>query len=94
MLGTRVGWEVSATEAATMAARLDSLPAHPEERDALARLRTIWLKVVALVNSVKTVGEAQLRNAGLRDLFDASSEPIVCNVSNRRRSPTGTSSTG
>ena len=70
MLGTRVGREVSPAEAATMVSRMDSLPAHPEVRDALARLRTSGLKLVALVNSVKGVGEAQLRNAGLRDFFD------------------------
>lgn len=70
MLGTRVGREVSPEEAATMVARMDFLPAHPEVREALARLRTSPLKIVALVNSLKSVGEAQLRNAGLRDLFD------------------------
>lgn len=40
MLGTRGGREPSPAEAATMDARTDSLPAHPEVRDALSRQRT------------------------------------------------------
>ncbi|MBN6040295.1 haloacid dehalogenase type II [Amycolatopsis sp. 195334CR] len=51
--------------------RLRTLPAHPEVGDAITRLRAAGFGVVALTNSVSEVAEAQLRNAGLRPLFDA-----------------------
>jgi 2-haloacid dehalogenase len=50
---------------------MSSLPPHPEVPAALARLRETPLKIAALTNSVQAVAEAQLGNAGLRDLFDA-----------------------
>lgn len=46
-----------------------SLPAHPETRAALERLRASGLTLATLTNSTAEVGEAQLANAGLRDLF-------------------------
>ncbi|NMH79566.1 HAD hydrolase-like protein, partial [Pseudonocardia xinjiangensis] len=46
------------------------LPAHPEVPAALRALRDTGLTAVALVNSVESVGEAQLTNAGIRDCFD------------------------
>jgi len=51
--------------------RLRRLPAHPEIDHALTRLRDAGFGVVALTNSVSAVAEDQLRNAGLRELFDA-----------------------
>lgn len=71
MLAQRVGKQVTAAQAEQMVHRMDSLPPHPEVPDALRRLRETSLKLVALVNSVQAVGEAQLGNAGIRDLFDA-----------------------
>lgn len=46
-----------------------SLPTHPETRAALERLRASGLTLATLTNSTAEVGEAQLANAGLRDLF-------------------------
>jgi 2-haloacid dehalogenase len=57
-------------DAAAMVLRMSSLPAHPEVPAALRALRDTGLTAVALVNSVESVGEAQLTNAGIRDCFD------------------------
>ncbi len=46
------------------------LPAHPEARPSLERLRDAGLRLAALTNSTAEVAEAQLANAGLRDLFE------------------------
>jgi 2-haloacid dehalogenase len=49
---------------------MKTLPAHPEVPAALRRLAETEARVVALTNSVQHVAEAQLTNAGLRDVFD------------------------
>ena len=46
------------------------LPPHPEAREALEQLREAGLRLAALTNSTAEVAEAQLTNAGLRDLFE------------------------
>lgn len=46
------------------------LPPHPEVRQSLERLRGAGLRLATLTNSTAEVGEAQLVNAGLRDLFE------------------------
>ena len=46
------------------------LPPHPEIRQSLERLRGAGLRLATLTNSTAEVGEAQLVNAGLRDLFE------------------------
>jgi 2-haloacid dehalogenase len=51
--------------------RLRRLPAHPEVHEAITRLRAAGFGVVTLTNSVATVAEDQLCNAGLRPLVDA-----------------------
>jgi 2-haloacid dehalogenase len=51
----------------TMAA----LPAHPDVRPALERLRADGVRVAALTQSKADVLERQLRSAGIDDLFDA-----------------------
>lgn len=48
-----------------------SLPPHPEVPDALATLKGSGLTVVALVNSLASVGEQQLKHSGIRDAFGA-----------------------
>jgi beta-phosphoglucomutase-like phosphatase (HAD superfamily) len=53
-----------------MVNKMSSLPPHPEVAGALARLRETTLSVVALTNSVQSVAEAQLTNAGIRGYFD------------------------
>ncbi|AXB44491.1 HAD family hydrolase [Amycolatopsis albispora] len=50
---------------------LRSLPAHPDVPSGLARLRDAGFTLVALGNSPLSVVETQLRNAGIRDHFDA-----------------------
>jgi 2-haloacid dehalogenase len=71
MLAERVGKPVTDAQADEMVHRMDSLPPHPEVPAALRKLQDTYLKVVALVNSLEEVGEAQLTNAGIRDCFDA-----------------------
>jgi 2-haloacid dehalogenase len=70
MLAERNALAVSPAEVAEIVSKMSSLPPHPEVADALARLRTTTLKVVALTNSVRSVAEEQLTNAGLRGYFD------------------------
>ena len=47
-----------------------SLPAHPEVRESLERLRDAGFRIAALTNSTAAVEEAQLQAAGIRDLFE------------------------
>jgi 2-haloacid dehalogenase len=70
MIAERHGRTVTDEDATAMVNRMSSLPAHPEVAEALGRLRATPLKVVALVNSLASVGEAQLTNAGIREYFD------------------------
>jgi 2-haloacid dehalogenase len=70
MVAARADRSVDDDQVDAMVDRMNSLPPHPEVADALATLRQSSLKVVALVNSLHSVGEAQLTNAGIRDLFD------------------------
>ncbi len=70
MLGQRQNVPISDKTAVQLVDRMSALPPHPEVPAALARLRDSGLKVVALVNSLESVGEDQLTNAGIRDLFE------------------------
>jgi len=71
MVAARLGKSVNETEVATMIDLMEALPPHPEVPGALAKLRDATpFKLVALVNSLHSVGEAQLKFAGIRDLFD------------------------
>ena len=58
-----------ADEAAILAA-VRELPAHPDVRPALERLRGEGFRLAAFTNSIAEVEEAQLRNAGIADLFE------------------------
>lgn len=71
MLAERQGRPVTDEVATRMVERMSTLPPHPEVPGALERLQGTGLTVVALTNSVGSVAEAQLANAGLRHLFDA-----------------------
>ncbi len=46
------------------------LPPHPEVREALMHLREAGFRLATLTNSTAEVGEAQIANAGLDDLFE------------------------
>ena len=69
MLAKRTGRAVTTDQATEIVERMSSLPPHPEVAAALSTLRRTPLTVVALTNSVATVAEAQLTNAGIRHLF-------------------------
>src|SRR5258708_7519993 len=56
-------------EAAILSAVRD-LPAHREVRSSLERPRAAGFRLAALTNSTSAVEEAQLKNAGIRDLFE------------------------
>jgi 2-haloacid dehalogenase len=71
MVAERSGETASEDAVAEMVERMSSLPPHAEVPAALRRLRDTPLTVVALTNSVQAVAEAQLRNAGIDDSFDA-----------------------
>jgi 2-haloacid dehalogenase len=71
MIAERNGLAVTDAEATEMVDRMSSLPPHPEVAGALARLRETPLTVVALTNSVQSVAQEQLSNAGIRGYFDA-----------------------
>lgn len=49
---------------------LTHLPPHPEVREALERLRGAGFRLATLTNSTAQVAEAQMVNAGLRDMFE------------------------
>lgn len=49
-----------------------SLPAHPDVRPGLERLRKDGFRMVTLTNSAPSAVEQQLKNAGLTDLFERS----------------------
>jgi 2-haloacid dehalogenase len=72
MLAARRGVEVSADDRAAVREGMRSLPPHPEVRESLERLRDAGLRLATLTNSTLEVAEAQLSNAGLRDLFEHS----------------------
>ncbi len=63
---------IALTDADRQAIRegMQRLPAHPEVRESLERLRAGGLRLAALTNSTAAVGEAQLANAGLRECFE------------------------
>jgi 2-haloacid dehalogenase len=71
MLGQRTGVALDDAAVSGLVDRMTRLPAHPEVPAALAKLRAADVTMVALVNSLLDVGDAQLRFAGIRDLFDA-----------------------
>jgi 2-haloacid dehalogenase len=71
MLAAQQGVVVSDTAVDEAVGTMSRLPAHPEVPAALERFAAGGLPMVALVNSSAEVGEAQLRNAGVRHLFDA-----------------------
>src|SRR5258708_6578473 len=70
MIATRRGITLSEQDRQTIRDGLAHLPAHPEVRASLERLRSVGFRLAALTNSTAQVAEAQLTNAGLRDLFE------------------------
>ncbi len=70
MIAERNGRSLSRSEATGMVDRMSSLPPHPEVAAALRHLRDSQVTMVALTNSVASVAEQQLTNAGIRGYFD------------------------
>jgi 2-haloacid dehalogenase len=61
---------VSSDDERAILAGVRTLPAHPDVRPALERLRSAGYRLAALTNSTTEVEDAQLGNAKLDDLFE------------------------
>jgi 2-haloacid dehalogenase len=61
---------VSPEDERAILSEVRTLPAYPDARPALERLRSAGYRLAALTNSTAEVEEAQLRNAGLANLFE------------------------
>ena len=72
MVATQRGVELSDDHRLELRETMQHLPPHPEVRTSLERLRDAGLRLASLTNSTPQVAEAQLANAGLRDLFEES----------------------
>lgn len=70
VIAARHGRTATDADVRKLSAGIRGLPAHPDVREAMERLRERGLGVVTLTNSTLDVAEDQLRNAGLRDLVD------------------------
>ena len=70
MTAEQAGVKLAEDDKDAVAAQLRRLPAHPEVADALQRLRDAGLRLAALTNSTEEVARAQLKHAGLIDLFE------------------------
>ena len=66
----RRGVTVSEADEKAILGEVRRLPAHPDVRESLIRLREAGFRIAALTNSIGLVEEAQLTNARIRDLFD------------------------
>lgn len=73
MLAQRVGRDPDPTAAAALLAGVRELPAHPDVRPGLERLRAAGLTCAALTNSPLATAREQLAFAGLSDLL----EPVL-----------------
>lgn len=65
----RRGRSLDDTQMKAILGRIRELPAHPDVRMALERLRDAGFRLATLTNSTAEVAEAQLANAGIRELF-------------------------
>jgi 2-haloacid dehalogenase len=68
--GERRGVRISKDDEQAILQQVRALPPHPEVRAALERLRDAGFRLAALTNSTAQVEEAQLRHAGLSDVFE------------------------
>jgi 2-haloacid dehalogenase len=72
MVAESRGARLSSDDRAAILAGTRSLPAHPDVRPGLERLRRAGFRTVTLTNSPPAVVELQLKNAGLAELFERS----------------------
>lgn len=70
MIAAKRGVSLTPDDINEVRATMRQLPAYPEVRPSLERLQSAGLRLATLTNSTAEVGQAQLENAGLRDLFD------------------------
>jgi 2-haloacid dehalogenase len=70
MVAARRGVALTAEHKQRVGTTLSSLPPHPEVRENLIKLHAAGFRMAALTNSTLQVAEAQLTNAGLRDVFE------------------------
>jgi len=70
LVAERHGKTISSTDEQAILGGVRTLPPHPDVRPALERLRAAGFRMAAFTNSVAAVEEAQLANAGIRDLFE------------------------
>jgi len=70
MVAERRGVELGDEARSDILSGMRELPPHQDVRASLERLRDSGLRLAALTNSTGQVAEAQLTNAGLRDLFE------------------------
>ncbi|HEV2066318.1 MAG TPA: haloacid dehalogenase type II [Thermomicrobiales bacterium] len=70
MVADRHGVTIGDETRTTLRDEMRQLPPHPEVRQALERLRDAKFRMATLTNSTTEVGELQVTNAGLRDLFE------------------------
>ncbi|OYN77485.1 haloacid dehalogenase type II [Mycolicibacterium sphagni] len=70
MVAARSGRDITTGSIETVLDAMRRLPAHPDVKPALTRLRDAGERPIALTNSVLDVARAQLSNAGLTDLFE------------------------
>ncbi len=69
MIATRYGVALTEADLDVVRQGMRTLPAHADVRPNLERLRAAGLRLASLTNSTLAVAEAQLTNAGIRDLF-------------------------
>ncbi len=69
MIATRYGMALTEADRDVVRQGMRTLPAHADVRPNLERLRAAGLRLASLTNSTLAVAEAQLTNAGIRDLF-------------------------
>jgi len=70
LVAERHGIKLTSTDEQAVLGGVRALPAHSDVRPALERLRAAGFRMAAFTNSVLAVEEAQLENAGIRDLFE------------------------
>ncbi len=70
MLATRQGASLTEEHRRLIRDGMQHLPAHPDVRESLDRLRQAGIRLATLTNSTEEVAEAQLKNAGIRDYFE------------------------
>ncbi len=70
MVTDRHGVTLSDEDRIALRDGMRQLPPHPEVKETLGRLHDAGFRLATLTNSTAEVAEAQVTNAGLRDLFE------------------------